>query len=164
MGDPKSEIVTGPDCTLMTRFTMESFFPAPRKELWRVLNLHPEDDEIGRIHPSILSQRLVNRKGNRWLLERKMRLLGRNYTTTWAVEMTPPEMYNWEIVASDGLLVPCSRVENRYTEAGEGTKMSTTVEMSLKGIPGFLQNWLIKRTLSQADDEDLEYLRKMQAA
>ena len=147
----------------MTHFTMESVFPAPREQLWRVLKLHPEDDQIGRIHPNILSQRQISREGNRWVLERKMRLLGRNYTTTWAVEITPPEMYNWEIVASDGLLVPGSHVENRYTEAGEGTKVSTTVEMSLKGIPGFLQSWLIKRNLGQADDEDLKYLRKMQA-
>ena len=91
-----------------------------------------------------------------------MRLLGRNYTTTWAVEMSPPESYNWEILASDGFLVPGNRVENRYTEAGEGTKVTSTVQMSLKGIPGFLQSWLIKRTLSHADDEDLNYLRKMQ--
>jgi len=111
--------------------------------------------------PNIVSQ--VSREGNRWVLERKMRLLGRNYTTTWAVEMTPPEMYNWEIVSSDGLLVPGSHVENRYTEAGEWTKVTTTVQMSLKSIPGFLQSWLIKRTLTQADDEDLRFLRKLHA-
>ena len=142
---------------------MESVFPAPREQLWRVLKLHPEDDQITRIHPNMLSQRLISRAGNRYVLERKMRLIGRTSTTTWAIEMSPPEMYNWEIVASDGLLVPGSHVENRYTEAGEGTKVTTTVQMSLKGIPGFLQSWLIKRNLSQADDEDLKYLGKMQA-
>jgi len=26
---------------------MENVFPAPREQLWRVLNLHPEDDDIG---------------------------------------------------------------------------------------------------------------------
>jgi len=148
---------------LMGRFTMQSVFPAPRERLWRVLKLHVEDDQIGRIHPNFLFQRQVSREGNRWVLERKIRLLGRNYTTTWTVEMTPPETYRWEIVASDGLLVPGSYVENKYTDAEDGgTKVSTTVQMTLKGVPGFLQNWMIKRNLSRGDDEDLEYLRKMQ--
>ena len=142
---------------------MQSVFPAPRERLWRVLKLHVEDDQIGRIHPNFLFQRQVSREGNRWVLERKIRLLGRNYTTTWTVEMTPPETYRWEIVASDGLLVPGSYVENKYTEAEDGgTKVSSIVQMTLKGVPGFLQNWMIKRNLSRGDDEDLEYLRKMQ--
>jgi hypothetical protein len=146
----------------MARFTIESVFPAPREQLWRVLKLHVEGDQIGRIHPSIISQREVGRERNRWVLERRVQLLGKNYTTTMAVEMAPPEMYRWEIVASDRLLGPGSYVENRYAEAGEGTKVSTTVEMTLKGVPGFLQSLVIRRNLSQADDEDLEYLRKMQ--
>jgi len=141
---------------------MESIFPTPREQLWRVLELHVEGDQIRRIHPNILSQRLVSREGNRWVLERKMRLLGKNYTFTMAVEMAPPEMYRWEIVSSDGLLVPGSYVESRYTEGGEGTKVTTAVQMNLKGVPGFLQSWIIKRNLSQADDEDLRYLMKMQ--
>jgi len=146
----------------MTRFKMESVFPAPRDQLWRVLKLHVEDDQILRIHPSFLSQRQISREENRWVLERKVRLLGRNYTFTMAVEMTPPETYKWEIMTSNGLLDPGSYVENRYTEAEERTKVSTTVQMTLKHVPGHLQGWMIKRNLSQADDEDLEYLRKMQ--
>jgi hypothetical protein len=145
----------------MAHITMESVFPAPREQLWRVLKLHVEDDQIGMIHPNILSQRQVSREGNHLVLERKIRLLGKNYTTTMVVEMAPLEMYRWEITASDGLLAPGSYVENRYTEAKDGTRVSTTVQMTLKGVPGFLQSWMIKRNLSQADDEDLEYLRKM---
>lgn len=147
--------------THMVRFTIESMFPAPREDLWRVLKLHAEDDQIGKIHPNFLSQRQVSREGNRWVLERKIRLLGKNYTFTMAVDMAPPDLYRWEIVASDGLLGPGSYVENRYTEAGEATNVNTTVQMTLKGVPSFLQSWMIKRNLSQADDEDLEYLRKM---
>jgi len=90
-----------------------------------------------------------------------MRLLSKNYTFTMAVEMAPPESYKWEIVASDGLLVPGSYVESRYTEAGAQTNVSTIVQMTLKGVPSFLQSWMIKRNLSQADDEDLKFLRKM---
>jgi len=146
----------------MTRFTMESVFPAPREQLWRVLKLHGEDDQIGRIHSNILSQHQVSRDGNRWVLERKVRLFGKNYTFTMSVEMTPPERYRWEIVGSDGLLGAGSYVENMYTEAEEDTKVTTTVQMTLKGVPGFLQSWMIKRNLSRADDEDLEYLRKIQ--
>jgi hypothetical protein len=140
---------------------MEGVFPASREQLWRVLKLHVVDDQIGKIHSNLLSQRQVRREGNRWVLERKMRLLGRNYTFTMAVDMAPPDLYRWEIVASDGLLGVGSYVENRYIDAGEGTKVSTTVDMMLKGVPGFLQSWMIKRNLSQADDEDLKYLRKM---
>jgi hypothetical protein len=127
-----------------------------------VLKLHTEDEQIGKIHPNLLSQREVSREGDRWVLERKMRLLGRNYTFTMTVDLTPPDFYRWEIVASDGLLGLGSYVENRYSEAGEGTKVSTTVDMTLKGVPGFLQAWMINRNLNQADDEDLKYLRKMQ--
>jgi len=147
----------------MARFTMQSVFPAPMEQLWKVLKLHVEDDQIGRIHPNwVLSQRQVSMEGNRWVMERKLRLLGKNYSTTMAVEMASPEMFRWEVVAADGLLVPESYVENRYTEAGEGTKVSTTVDMRLKDVPGFLQGWMLKRFLSQGDDEDLKYLRKMQ--
>jgi hypothetical protein len=146
----------------MARFTIESVFPAPREQLWSVLKLHTEDDQIGKIHPSILSQHQLSREGNRWVSERKIRLLGKNYMTTMAVEMTPPEVYRWEIVASDGLLGPGSYIENRYAEAANGTKVHSTVQMTLKGIPGFLQSWMINRNLSQADDEDLKYLKKMQ--
>jgi len=147
----------------MARFTMQSVFPAPLEQLWKVLKLHVEDDQIRRIHPNwVLSQRLVSMEGNRWVLERKLRLLGKNYTTTMAVEMASPATFRWEIVAADRLLIPRSYVENRYTEAGVRTKVSTTVDMSLKSVPGFLQSWILKRFLSQADDQDLEYLRKMQ--
>jgi hypothetical protein len=140
---------------------MEGVFPASREQLWRVLKLHTEDEQIGRIHPNLLSQRQVSREGNRWVLERKMRLLGRIYTFTMVVDMTPPDLYSWEIVASDGLLSPGSYVENRYSDAGGATKVSTTVDMTLKGVPGFLQSWMIERNLSKTDDEDLKYLRKM---
>jgi len=146
----------------MAQFTMESVFPASREQLWKVLNLHVEDDRIVKIHPNFLSQRQVSREGNRWVLERKIRLLGKNHTFTMAIDMAPPDLCRWEIVASDGLLTPGSFVENRYTEASEGTKVNTTVQITLKGVPSFLQSWMIKRNLSQADDEDLEYLKKMQ--
>jgi hypothetical protein len=59
----------------MARFTMQSVFPAPLEQLWKVLKLHVEDDQIGRIHPNwVLSQRLVSMEGNRWVLERTLRL------------------------------------------------------------------------------------------
>jgi hypothetical protein len=133
---------------------MEGIFPASREQLWRVLKLHTEDDQIGKIHPNLLSQRQVSSDGKR--------LLGKTYTFTMAVDMTPPDFYRWEIVSSDGLLGQGSFVENRYSEAGEGTKVSSTIDMTLKGVPGFLQSWMIKRNLNQVDDEDLKYLRKTQ--
>ena len=142
---------------------MEGIFPAPREELWKLLKLHVEGSEITRIHGNVLSQREVSREGNRWVVERKLRLMGKEYMTTMAVTVAPPEMYRWEIVASDGLFAPGGFVENKYTEAEGGTKVTTSVEMTLKGVPGVLQGWLIKRNLSQADGEDLKYLKKLPA-
>jgi hypothetical protein len=146
----------------MTKYSWESVFPAPREQLWRVLKLHVDDGQIGRIHPNILSQRQASRAGNRWVLERKVRLFGRSFNITMEVEMEPPEMYRWEIVASDAAPAPGSHVENRYSDAGEETKVSTTAEMTLRGVPGFLQSWVVNRNLNRADGEDLKHLRTMQ--
>lgn len=145
----------------MVRLHMESAFPASRERLWRVLKLHVEDDVIGRIHPRILSQRRISKDGDRWLFERKVRSFGRTFGLKMRVEMTPPEMYRWEIVESDGGVIPGSFVENRYGEAGERTTVSTTGEMTLKGVPGFLQKWIVDRGLDGADREDLLYLTKI---
>ncbi len=75
--------------------------------------------------------------------------------------MAPPEMYRWEIVESDGGVTPGSYVENKYGEAGDGTTVSTTGEMTLQSVPGFLQRWIVDRRLDGADKEDLLYLTKM---
>jgi hypothetical protein len=146
----------------MIKLSMESVFPASRENLWRVLKLHVEDDVIGRIHPRILSQQQISKDRNLWVLQRKAHSFGRSFGLKMRVEMAPPEMYRWEIIASDGGVAPGSYVENKYSEAGEGTIVSTKVEMTLKGVPGLLQKWIIDRGLSGADQEDLQYLRKMQ--
>ncbi len=145
----------------MVRLRMESVFPASREELWRVLKLHVEDDVIGSIHPRILSQQQISKDGDRWILQRKVRSLGRTFGLKMRVEMAPPEMYRWEVIESDGGVIPGSFVENRYAEAGERTTVSTTGEMTLKGVPGFLQKWIVDRRLDGADREDFSYLTKI---
>ncbi len=145
----------------MVRLRMESVFPASREKLWSVLKLHVDDDVIGRIHPRVLSQQQISKDGDRWVLQRKVRSFGKSLSLKMRVEMAPPEMYRWEIIESDGGVTPGSYVENKYGEAGDGTTVSTTGEMTLQGVPGFLQRWIVERRLDGADKEDLLYLTKM---
>lgn len=147
----------------MVRLRMDSVFPASRDELWRVLKMHVEDDVIGRIHPRILSQQRLSMDGNRWVLQRRVRSFGKTFGLKMRVEMAPPEMYRWEIIESDGGVAPGSYVENRYGEADGGTTVSTTGEMTLQGVPGFLQTWIVGGRLDRADKEDLSYLTKIRS-
>lgn len=140
---------------------MESIFPATRDRLWKVLPLHVNDGIIGKIHPGILSQRLVNKEGNTWVVDRKVRSYGRTFNLTTKIEMSPMNSYRWEIIASSGFVAPGSYVENKYDEAKEGTIVRTEATFGLRGVPRFLQGWLIRRNLSRVDEQDLQYLRSL---
>jgi hypothetical protein len=132
-----------------------------RDRLWSVLALHLEDDVIVEIHPSIVSQRLVSKEDDSWLFQRKIRDSGRTFNLLTKVTTRPPEMYRWEIIESDGGVAAGSYVENHYEETNRGTSIDTTIRMSLRGVPGFLQKWIIERRMDQADEEDFRYLKKM---
>ena len=138
----------------------ESVFPAAREKLWRVLELHTDNEVIRRIHPTVLSQKQLSKEGNRWVLERVMHTYGRTFNLTTRYEMAPMDLFRWEIIASTGPVTPGSYIENRFSDAGDATKLITRGEMTLKGVPGFMQRWLVGRTLGQADKEDLRYLVK----
>ncbi len=143
----------------MVRVSAEGVFPANRARLWRVLELHLDDSAIGKIHPFIISSRRVSKEQGGWVFERVWRRFGRTFVVTTRYDATPMERFRWEVTASTGGLVPGSYIENRYSEAGEGkTKIVTTGELKLRGVPGFLQGWIVGRALDQSDDEDLRYL------
>jgi hypothetical protein len=144
----------------MVIISEESVFPAAREKLWRVLELHTDNEVIGRIHPTVLSQKQVSKEGNRWVLERAMHTYGRTFNLTMRYEMAPMDFFRWEIIASTGPVTPGSYIENRFSHAGDATKLITRGEMTLKGLPGFMQRWFVGRTLGQADKEDLRYLVK----
>lgn len=140
---------------------MKSTFPAPREQLWKLLPLHVDNDAIVKIHRNILSQKLVSHAGNVWVVERRARNLGSTFEVTFRIEMNPMDSYNWKIVASSGRVVPGSYVENTYTDDAGNTIVSTKAEFHLKGIPDFLAGWIVRRSLSQADDQDFHYLQSL---
>jgi hypothetical protein len=144
----------------MVIISEESVFPAAREKLWGVLELHTDNEVIGRIHPTVLSQKQVSKEGNRWVLERVMHTYGRTFNLTMRYEMAPMDFFRWEIIASTGPVTPGSYIESRFSDAGDATKLITRGEMTLKGLPGFMQRWFVGRTLGQADKEDLRYLVK----
>ena len=155
----------------MVKIEVEGLIPIPRDRLWRVLARHLEDDEIGKIHPSILSQLTIEREGARSFqglelsaittVERELRTAGRRWKCTWRINVSPPEKYRFEVLASSGVLAPGSYINNTYYDSPEGTRIVTVGEMHPLGVPRFMQGWLVKRRLNRADSEDIEYLKTM---
>jgi hypothetical protein len=153
------------------KIEVEGMIPIPRDRLWKVLARHLDDESIVKIHPSILSQVTIDREGTRsyqdltlseiTTVERDMRTAGRNWKCTWRISVSPPEKYRFEVLASSGVLAPGSYISNTYSEASQGTRIVTVGEMHPLGVPRFLQGWLVKRRLNKADNEDIEYLKKM---
>ncbi len=155
----------------MVKIEVEGLIPIPRDRLWKVLARHLEDTAIGKIHPSILSQLTIEREGTRsyqdltlseiTTVEREMRTAGRKWKCTWRINVSPPEKYRFEVLASSGVLAPGSYISNTYYDSAGGTRIVTIGEMHPLGIPRFLEGWLVKRRLNRADKEDIEYLKNM---
>jgi hypothetical protein len=136
----------------------EGVFPVPREKIWRLIELHVDDNVIRKIHPSVLSSKQLNKEGNSWVFERKMRSYGGVFNLKWRFELMPMDCFRAEVISSTGGVAAGSSVENRFIDAGDFTKVSTKAEMSLIGIPSFLQSWFLSRVFRQADKEDLRYV------
>jgi hypothetical protein len=155
----------------MVRIQVEGLIPIPRDRLWRVLSRHLDDTAISKIHPSILSQLTIDREGTRsyqdltlsevTTVEREMLTMGRRWKCTWRMKVSPPDTYRFEVLASSGVLAPGSYINNTYYDSSEGTRIVTVGEMHPVGVPSFLQGWIVRRRLNRADNEDIEYLKKM---
>lgn len=144
----------------MVHLRDDGVFPYPRDVLWRFLDLHVRDDRIRSIHPSVLAQRTVSASPTQVVLDRTLVARGREYPVTWTITTDRPSTLRWEIpTAPQGPFVPGSYVANRYTEVPGGTRVETEVEMSIVGVPRFLQTLLVRRVLREIDGEDLAYLR-----
>jgi hypothetical protein len=87
-----------------------------------------------------------------------MRSYGRIFNLKWRFELIPVDCFRAEVISSTGGVAAGSSVENRFTDAGDFTKVSTKAEMALIGIPSFLQSWFLSRVFRQADKEDLRYV------
>ncbi len=149
----------------MVNVSQESIFPADRTKLWKVLESHFNDNVIGKIHPFIISSKRINKEEdlNALVFERTIRNFGRTFGATTKYQIAPMEMFRWEVTASTGGVAPGGWIENKYSDAGEGkTKVVTNGKLDLRGVPGFLQGWLVRRTLGQWDDQDLRYLSMTQ--
>jgi len=148
----------------MVRISEESVFPADRGKLWKVLESHFDDSVILKIHPFMISSKRINKEEkNALIFERVVRNFGRTFSVTTKYDVTPMETFRWEITASTGGVAPGSYMENTYSDAGSGkTKLVTKGELTLRGVPGFLQGWIVRRTLNQWDNQDLGYLRRTQ--
>jgi hypothetical protein len=154
----------------MVQVEMKGIFPAPRDKLWKLLRMHPYTGT--EIHPMIISQKILSEEGDivykdltykaATILEQEAKgFRGKTWRFTAKAVCSPPEKWRAEVLASDGLIAKGSYWENTYTELPEGTLISTKGEITLKGVPRFLQRWIIRRFLNTLDKEDLDYLRKI---
>ncbi len=143
----------------MVELSLSGVFPAPRETLLKVLALHLDDEAVRRIHPDMAWQRTIRRDGAKVIVERLWRIGRRPWKATWSLELRAPESYSYEVLESDGILEKGFRVDNAYAVVPEGTLITTRAAATMRGVPGFLQGWLLRRALNDADDADLAFLR-----
>jgi hypothetical protein len=144
----------------MVRLVEEGLFPYPRPTLWKFLDLHTRDDLIHEIHPGVLEQRTLRHKGEEFLFARTLNARGKYRAVKWRITSKAPDWLRWEITeAPEGPMTPGSYVMNRYSEAPGGTHVATEIEITVRGVPGFLQRRVVRRVLDDIDAEDLAYLK-----
>lgn len=142
----------------MVRYADESVIPVPRERLWRVLDLHAQDATIARIHPDVLSQRTVRQAPGEYVVTREVKVLRRTASATWKVTFRPPDLFRWEVVDGTGPWSAGSYLANEYAEAPGGTRVKSEGELTVVGLPGFLQNRLVRSALARIEEEDLRFL------
>ena len=144
----------------MVEYSEEGIFPFPRERLWKLLDAHLDDDQIGHIHPLIRSQKTLRRSANEVLVERIIDARGKLLTSQWKHTVRPPDFFRYEIVSGDGPYAPGSFIETQYSDAPGGTRMRTHVKVHITVLPFFLpQKTVLRRVLTDLDREDEEYLR-----
>ncbi len=143
----------------MAKIKFLAVFPASRDKLWRIFELHL-NDTIKAIHPNVLSQRIVSEHNSEIVFERIIRSVGRTQRSEWKYKLEPPDKLRWEIIAGEGPFAKGSYIENTYKDIPEGTQITTDGEIILKGVPRFLQRWVLAWIFGRIDNEDLTYLRK----
>ncbi len=143
----------------MAKVKFVEVFPAPRDKLWEIFELHL-NDTIKVIHPNILSQKIVSERNGEIIFERTIRSIGRTQKSEWKYKVEPPDKLRWDIIAGEGPFSKGSYIENTYSDVPEGTQITTDGDVTLQGVPGFLQGWILERVFGRIDNEDLSYLKK----
>lgn len=144
----------------MVRYVDESVVPIPRDRLWRLLDQHAREGEISRIHPEVVSQQTVSQGPGELVVKRGVRMFRRVVNATWKISFMAPERYRWEILDGNGPWAAGSYLANQYSDAPGGTLVRTEAELTVVGLPGFLQNRIVRLVLGRIDGEDLDFLSK----
>ncbi|MCI4349713.1 MAG: hypothetical protein L3J93_05805 [Thermoplasmata archaeon] len=143
----------------MAHYQDEGILPVPRAELWKLLDHHLDDRAILAIHPRITAQRLVRLAGNEAFVERQIAVGRGTKSSTWKLTSNPPDAYRWEVLDGDGPWAPGSFVANRYSDDPAGTMVRSEGELTIVGLPKFLQAWLARRVLAGIHSQDIAFLR-----
>jgi Polyketide cyclase / dehydrase and lipid transport len=143
----------------MVHYEEEDFLPVPRAKLWEFLTLHGQDDDILKIHPDIVAQTKVGDVDGGYTVQRTIKFLrGRLVTSTWKITFHPPDSYGWEILDGDGPWAPGTHLTVRYEEAPGGTRLKVEGELTVVGIPGFLQKLVVRSALKRVGEQDNAFL------
>jgi len=145
----------------MVRYSSEGTVPIPRDRLWRLLDLHAQDAEISRIHPDVVSQQTLRQSPGEYVVKRGVKVLRRTVSASWRVTYRAPDQFRWEVLDGNGPWSAGSYLALTYEEAPGGTCVVAEGELTVVGLPGFLQNRIVRSALGRIDDEDLGYSAKM---
>jgi hypothetical protein len=144
----------------VARYSDEGLFPLSREKLWEFLNLHANTDIIPRIHPDIHTQRVVSSSGGEVVLAREIEFRGKVRPNTWKVTSNPPDTQRWDILeAPEGPMKAGSWLANRYSDAPGGTMIVSEGDITVLGVPGFLQKRIARTVMNRIDGQDRTYLR-----
>jgi hypothetical protein len=144
----------------MVRYTDESTVPVARDRIWRLLELHAQDDQITRVHPEVVSQQTLSQAPGEYTAKRSVKILRKLATATWKVTSAPPDRYRWEVLDGNGPWTAGSYLSIQYADVPGGTRLTTEGDLTVVGIPGFLQNRIVRLVLGRIDNEDAAFLAK----
>lgn len=142
----------------MVEYTDEGLFPLARPALWKFLETHADPAVITQIHPDILRQVIVSRTDSEVVADRLIRARKKQLTSRWKLTSEKPDRQRWDIIGGDGPMAVGSWLSNTYSDAPGGTFVRTQAEITIVGVPGFLQRRLVRSVIRGIDHQDLAYL------
>jgi hypothetical protein len=123
-------------------------------QLWAFLRLHLDPDQITRIHPEVVGQRILESAAGSTTVERRIRFGRRTLLSVWKITYAPPGSSRWDIVEGEGPMVMGSYLVNTYTPIPNGVHVASRGEITVVGFPNFLQRWIVRTALGRIDRQD----------
>ncbi len=142
----------------MVRYADETVIPVAGDRLWRLLDLHRQDGHIMRIHPDVVSQQTLSQGPGEYVVKRGVKVIRKLVSSSWKVTYSTPNQFRWEILDGNGPWTQGSYLSNQYSDAPGGTLVKSEGDLTVVGIPGFLQNRIVRSALNRIHDEDVEFL------